>query len=114
MRAARRTLFFGTRSTRFAAFLHASRVATLNVADLIAKRACFTTVAGSSARVLAIGKIAPALLPAFAVSLFDDIWTLAQTALTTLVLASVTARLQGTTSGGTDVNRSVKVEKTWQ
>jgi hypothetical protein len=94
VRAARCTLLFSTRSAWLAALLCASRVAALDVAPLIAKRARFLTVTGSSAGMPAVGVVTAARLTAFAMIFLRDICTFACATIATFVLASMTTGLQ--------------------
>jgi len=79
------------------AFLHARRMGARYVTRLVAKRARFVAVAGSTARVLAVGIVALARLLASPVLLVFDLPLDARTTPGTLVSASVAAWLQRST-----------------
>ena len=91
--AARRTLFFSAGSAWFAALLCASRVAALDVAPLIAKRAWFFAVTWSRAGMPAISVVTATWLTAFAMVFLRDIRALARPTVATFVLASMSAGL---------------------
>ena len=103
--AARRTLLFSAGSAWFAAPFCASRMAALDVAPLVAKRAWFFAVTWSRACMPAISIVTSTWLTAFAMVFLRDIRALTRPTLATFVLASMAAGLQRAAGCTADIER---------